>query len=191
MRLSRFAVVGFVACACSKSSPAGPASATTSSGAALSSSSSAQSSPSPTNVDGGAIDSPPDASAAAPAPDADAGRTLLGYAHFEKDELYSCTDRDAGDEVKVGRGVVRLKHACTEQFRGRVVLATCEGARTTTRYYAFAAVGLDDARMAECLRDGGEWAAEPRDSKIWKDAKAEYEKRHGRSRRGPGGDPGY
>lgn len=65
-----------------------------------------------------------------------------------------------------------IQGPCVEQFPDHAVLATCVATtrrdgqilQLVERYYEYTTVGLDDARMEECLRLGGDWNAIARSS---------------------------
>lgn len=123
-------------------------------------------------------------------------------AHFEKNRLFECVDldltleapEDAGPDWKpkkdplaglakeLGKKAAPITQPCTKAFSDRLVLATCTysqesdagAASATAHFYDFAAVGLNDKQMADCIQNQGKWDALSRDSSEWKRARLEH-----------------
>ncbi len=106
------------------------------------------------------------------------------FSHFIKDDLFECVDLERvvtdggadpfeGFEVKEAK---RIPKTCGETFAGRSVLATCKDKEsgTVAHFFDFETVGLSDGLMKDCLEDGGEWSALPRDSREFKRAKLDH-----------------
>lgn len=81
--------------------------------------------------------------------------------------------------LKLGKLGVAIERPCAEQFAERSVLATCittnrrgnQTLRLFERHYDYVTVGVDDARMDECLRLGGDWQALAKNSEAFLHAK--------------------
>lgn len=146
----------------------------------------------------------PSPSKAAPAPTVEAipprPKDLVvrkAFATFEKNELSECVDvllvvpagKDAGADPLAKFTLPKSKatpipKACDEQFPDRKELGTCTltfkdapGLKIDANYFRFEDVGLSDARMAECLKDGGEWDGLKKDSPEWRKAKLDHSRK--------------
>lgn len=80
---------------------------------------------------------------------------------------------------KLGKLGLSIERPCTEQFARRAVLATCvttkrrdsQTLQLVEHHYEYATVGVDDTRMEDCVRMGGEWQALARNSEDFLHAK--------------------
>lgn len=80
---------------------------------------------------------------------------------------------------KLGKFGTSIDRPCAEQFPEHSVLATCittnrrgdQTLKLVERHYDYATVGVDDARMDECLRLGGDWQALAKNSQAFLHAK--------------------
>jgi hypothetical protein len=72
-----------------------------------------------------------------------------------------------------------IERPCAEQFANRSALATCittnrrgdQALRLVEQHYDYATVGVDETRMDECLRLGGDWQALAKTSQAFLHAK--------------------
>lgn len=118
----------------------------------------------------------------------------VSAAVFDGAALSECldawADSDAGDPIAKDRErlakLTPLAKTCELQFADRQPLAICErvrkdGVHVRGAYFDFALVGEDDGEMKECLKFGGDWRAQSKDSRAWKLAELEHLSRKAKS----------
>jgi hypothetical protein len=101
--------------------------------------------------------------------------------------------------MKDQKSSARITRPCAEQFADRIVLGTCvatlseKNARSkkgkdagwtpglaitySSSFFDFGDVGVNDARMAECMKLGGDWKGLARDSVEWHKAKLDHDRK--------------
>lgn len=82
---------------------------------------------------------------------------------------------EAAHQEPAGDNSIRFREPCTARFSDRTAWGRCDHGSNTMYVYDFATVYNSDVTAMGCMRGGGEWTAEPRNTPAWERAKIDAE----------------
>lgn len=132
---------------------------------------------------------PPPATPTAPAAPVVPPVRYISYASMLEGRILSCVEWTLPDnpaivanitasrDQAVADGDLPFDVQCAEALPERPQWGRCSHDDVTLVIYDFETVYGSDRSMASCMRDGGRWTAEPRDTPAWERARIEAEQR--------------